>query len=212
MTGRLITAAAAVLALLAGAATLRAGNPARGDGRARILAGIEWGYDATLLYAYHFNYLETTDGFRIDDRDTQTMLYSNAHACANVTLEFAGRFALGLHAGYAGVRQRTRLFPISLRSAYFFSRYDDDSQFVFLEGGAGLHENRSTVSPFGKAGYGYRFNLTRRASMDFSASLQCTYDHPPIYDASIPGYIPEENQLRSDALYGALVLAIGINF
>ena len=203
---------AAALALLAGTAPARAGEPARQARSARVLYGIEWGYDLTLLNSYHRNYTDAVDGYRIDDEGVEAMFYSNGHATAHIDLEFARRFAIGLHAGYAGIQQRTRFYPMSLRFSYFAKSYNTDGSFCFLEGGAGIHENRTTVSPFGRLGYGYRLSLTRRASMDFSASARCAFDHPPIYDDSIRGYVEEENVRRSDALYGALVFSISLNF
>ena len=140
------------------------------------------------------------------------MLYSNGHAVAHLTVEFARRWALGLYAGYAGVQQRTRLFPLALRSTYFLESFRDDGRFLFLEGGAGLHETRRSISPFGRLGYGYRAVLSRRCSIDFSASLRTVVDHPPIYDSSIPGYVSDEDIRRSDALYGAVLLSVALNF
>ena len=212
MMRRHVPALLAALALLVSFAPLRAVNPARRDGSFRVLYGVEWGYDMQFVDAYHYNYTDGTEGFRVDDRKVKPTLYSNGHAAAHMTAEFAEKFALGFHAGYAGIQQRTRIFPMSLRFSYFTESYMTDGNFVFLEGGAGIHEQRSTVSPFARAGYGHRIRLTRRASMDFSASLRCTEDHPPIYDASIPGYVDEENVRRSDALYGALIFSISLNF
>ena len=200
------------LMLLAGTAPLRAGNPPGREGSARLSCGIEWGYDATVIDAYHYNYMDAADGFRIDEEAVKPMLYSNGHAMAHLTVEFARRWALGLYAGYAGVQQRTRIFPLALRSTYFMESFRDDGQFLFLEGGAGLHETRRSISPFGRLGYGYRAVLTRRSSIDFLASLRVTADHPPIYDSSIPGYVSDENIRRSDALYGAVILSVALNF
>jgi hypothetical protein len=200
------------LTLLAGSAPLRAGNPPGREGSARLSYGIEWGYDATVIDVYHYNYMDAADGFRIDDKAAKPMFYSNGHATAHLTLEFARRWALGLYAGYAGVQQRTRIFPLALRSTYFMESFRDDGQFLFLEGGAGLHETRKSISPFGRLGYGYRAVLSRRSSIDFSASLRVTADHPPIYDSSIPGYVSDEDIRRSDALYGAVLLSVALNF
>ena len=201
-----------ILTLLAETAPLLAGNPPGREGSARLSCGIEWGYDATVIDAYHYNYMDAADGFRIDEEAVKPMLYSNGHAMAHLTVEFARRWALGLYAGYAGVQQRTRIFPLALRSTYFMESFRDDGQFLFMEGGAGLHETRKGISPFGRLGYGYRAVLTRRSSIDFSASLRVTADHPPIYDNSIPGYVSEENIRRSDALYGAVILSVALNF
>ena len=202
----------AALSLLGCAQPLRAGNPARGDGGARVIFGFEWGYDLTMLDIHHYNYMDEADGFRIDEKETDLMLYSNGHASANVSLEFARKFSLGLHAGYAGVRQNTRIFPLSLRGTWFADSYGTDGQFVFLEGGAGMHETMKTVLPFARLGYGYRVNLSRRASMDFSASLRGVYDHPRIYDSDNHIYIANENVRKSDACYGAIIFTIGLNF
>lgn len=211
MTRRILIIAAAV-ALLAGQWPLRAGNPARREGSARLSCGFEWGYDPTLVDVYHYNYLDVIDGFRIDEAKTEPMYYSNGHASLHITLEFAGRWALGFNAGYAGIEQRTRFFPLALRSTYFLDAYNKDGKFIFLEGGAGFHETRQNVSPFGRAGYGYRLALTEKNSLDLSASLRMAWDHPPIYDSSIRDYVPEDNIRRSDALYGAICLSIAINF
>ena len=209
---RLIPIVAATLAMLAGTCPVRAGNPPGREGSARLSYGIEWGYDATLLNAYHYNYMDSADGFRIDQKDVKPMYYSNGHATAHLSVEFARRWALGLHAGYAGIQQRTRIFPLALRSTYFIDSFRTDGSFLFIEGGAGLHETRRNISPFGRLGYGYRAVLSRRSSIDLSASLRVTADHPPIYDSSIPGYVPEENIRRSDALYGALLFSVALNF
>ena len=212
MMRRLVIILAAAFTLLAGTAPARAGEPARQARSARILYGIEWGYDLTLIDIYHRNYMDAIDGFRIDDDGVKPMLYSNAHATAHVDLEFARRFGIGLHAGYAGILEGIRFCPVSLRFSYFTKSYGMDGSFCFLEGGAGVHDNRSTVSPFGRLGYGYRLKLTRRASMDFTGSLRLAADHPPIYDDTIRDYVAEENIRRSDALYGAMVFSISLNF
>lgn len=203
---------AAALALLTGTCPVLAGNPPGREGSARLSYGIEWGYDATMLYIYHFNYMDAVDGFRIDDEAVKPMYYSNGHATAHLTLEFARRWALGLYAGYAGVQQRTRLFPLALRSTYYMESFRSDGGFIFIEGGAGRHETRDSISPFGRLGYGYRAVLSRRNSIDFSGSLRVVSDHPLIYDSSIPGYVAEENIRRSDALYCALCFSIALNF
>ena len=58
---------AAALALLTGTCPVLAGNPPGREGSARLSYGIEWGYDATMLNVYHYNYMDSADGFRIDD-------------------------------------------------------------------------------------------------------------------------------------------------
>jgi len=209
MTRRILIIA---LALLAGQGPLRAGTPARGEGSARLSFGIEWGYDGTFLEVHHYNYMDATDGFRIDEKKANAMLYTNGHATAHLTLEFARRWALGLNAGYAGIQQRTRFFPIALRTTYYLDSYRTDGQFVFLEGGAGFHETRKSISPFARSGYGYRLVLSEGKSLDLAGSLRVAFDHPPIYDSSIPGYVPQDNIRRSDALYSALCFSIALNF
>jgi len=203
---------AAAFAMLAGTAPARAGEPARQARSVRVLYGIEWGYDLALIDIYHRNYLDAVDGFRIDEDGIKPMAYSNAHGAAHIDLEFARKFGICLYGGYAGIEQSTRFYPVSLRIEYFTRSFREDGSFCFLEGGAGVHEGRSTVSKFAKVGYGYRFSLSRRASLDFNAAIRCTTDNPPIYDNSIRGYVAEENIRRSDALYGAAVFSISLNF
>lgn len=209
---RHILIVAAAFALLAGTGSVRAENPPGKEGSARLSFGVEWGYDATVLELHHYNYMDAADGFRIDDESATPMFYSNGHATAHVTLEFARRWALGINAGYAGVFQRTRIFPLALRSTFYFDSFRSDGQFIFLEGGAGLHETRKSVSPVARIGYGYRAVLSRKSSIDFLASIRTVADHPPIYDSSIPGYIADEDIRRSDALYNALILSVALNF
>ena len=209
---RLILIVAAAVALLAGQSPLQAVNPARQEGSARLSGRVEWGHDATLADIYHYNYMEPTDGFRIDDKAFKPMYYSNGHATLGLTLEFARRWALGVNAGYAGIQQRTRFFPIALRTTYFTNSYREDGSFYFVEGGAGIQEARKNYPSFGRLGYGYRIVLSRRSSLDFSGSFRAVYDHPQIYDSSIPGYVPQENIRRSDAVYGAFCISIAINF
>ena len=209
---RLARIAAAAALLLLGLVPLLAGNPAGREGRARLSFGFEWGYDVTFANIYHYNYLDPAEGFRVDKRDFKPMYYSNGHVEGHLTVLFAKRLGVGLHAGYAGIQQRTRFFPVSLRTTYFMDSYSSDGQFLFLEGGAGFHDSRKSVSPFGRLGYGYRIKLSRKISMDLGASLRVCHDHPPIYDSSIPGYIDKENVRRSDALYPAAMFSIGLDF
>ena len=209
---KLFPIVAAAFALLAGTGPIQAENPPGKERSARLSYGLEWGYDATVLELHHYNYMDATDGFRIDEKATTPMFYSNGHAIAHITLEFARRYALGLRAGYTGVFQRTRIFPLALRGTFFFNSFRTDGQFIYIEGGAGLHEMRKSVSPFGRLGYGYRFVLSRKCSMDFEASLRTVADHPPIYDSTISEYVAEDNVRRSDALYNAFILSVALNF
>ena len=191
---------------------LLAGNPAGNGGSTRIVFSLNWGYDATILDIYHFNYIHPNDGYRVDEQKVKPMLYSNGNAAAGISVEFARHFSLGIYGGYAGVQQRTRLFPLSLKAAYYFNSYAVDGTFITLEGGAGFHEKRDDISPFSKVGYGWRMKLGKKSSMDLGLNLRITADHPPVYDASIYGYVPEENMRRSDAVYSSVGIGIGLNF
>ena len=206
---RMITAA---MMLLAGLVPLLAGNPAGREGSARLSVGIEWGYDATLADIFHQNYLHPYEGYRIDKKGLKAKFYPNAHAAASLTFGFAKKYAVGLHAGYSGIDQGVRHFPLSLRATYFMDSYMTDGQFVFLEGGAGFRDNFQKISPLGRLGYGYRISLSRRWSLDLSGSLRAVYDHPTIYDQDIRAYIDTEDVRRSDSVYMAAILSIGLNF
>lgn len=174
--------------------------------------GVEWGYTATFFDYYHSNYFDPDVGYRIDNIETQFYLYSNAHVAAKIGVEFCRHYAVTLLAGYAGIKQDRRIFPVTVRAAFFPVSVSEDGWQFFGEGGAGLHHSSEPYSILGKLGAGYRIKLSRKSSLDFLSYLRLSTDHPGIYSMDIAGHIPEELVRRSDGLYGSLNFSISLNF
>ena len=174
--------------------------------------GIEWGYSATCFDKYHSVYFNPEVGYRIDNQGTDFFLYSNAYVSARVGVEMFRHYSLAILAGYAGVNQDRRLFPATVRATYFMDSYDTGGIMIFGEGGLGMTDVSENVSNLFKLGTGYRLKMSMKSSLDFMASLQLTKDHPGIYSAEIPGYIPDEYVRRSDNYYGAVSFSIAISF
>lgn len=179
--------------------------------------GVEWGYDATFMDKYHSVYFDPDVGYRIDAEGTKLLLYSNGYASARIGVELMKHYSATILAGYCGVKQGRRIFPLTMRATYFIDSYDVSGIMAFIEGGTGVHyESGMDFSDIniivGKCGAGYRLKMSKKSSLDFMASIQLTYDHPGIYNPDIPGYIPDFYVRRSDDLFGSFNLSCAISF
>lgn len=201
-----------VLVLLCSLPPAIAGGKEGRQGSVRFKYGVEWGYNATFLDKYHYDYIEAVDGFRVDERDTRLFLYSNGNVLAKAGLEFGDHCSAFILAGYEGIRQDTRIFPVTLRGTYHLAPLSSDGVMTFIEGGAGFHPDFGMRCVIGKAGAGYRIKLSRKGSLDMLAAIQICGDHPPIYDREISGKVPAELVRTSDSMYGALVMSMSISF
>ena len=189
---------------------------AAGDGWAarHLEYGLEWGYTATFLYSYHFNYLSESVGARIDSRDALFSYTSNGHVQGFAGVRFARRFAVDAVVGWAGIYEERRVYPVTLRGTCFFPGYDRDGWKVFAEGGvcscASFADKGVAIV---KAGFGRRLMLDRKSALDLSVSLQGVSDHPTgVYDLSRGVSVPKDNLRRSDCNYLALNISIGLCF
>ena len=206
----------ALIALIILAAALqsaaRTGSGVLKGESVHVKYGIEWGYLASFMNTYHTVYFDPDAGYRIDGRGTDLFLYSNGYASAKLGVEFLKHYSATVLAGYCGIRQDRRVFPLTLRASYFFRSYEESGPLAFLEGGAGINFIEETAPMLCKAGYGYRLKMSRKSSLDLMVSAQLSGDHPGIYNPEIPGYVPDILVRRSDALYGACCFSIAINF
>lgn len=180
-------------------------------GSARFRFGIEWGYSLSLLNSYQYDYIDPSEGFRVDKSGTKLQGSSNALIATSVGVEFARHFGASLNAGYAGISQARRIFPLSLRETVYFKSYDQDGILAYIEEGLGFHaKDMAHPTYLAKTGTGYRFVLTPRSCMDFILSFQLSTDHPPIYDSHTMSYISKDNLRRSDALYTGINITVAI--
>lgn len=181
-------------------------------GSPEVKYGVEWGYTATFLDAARYDYVDPVDGYRVDESTVDAYLYSNAHVSANIGIYFGNHFCTAIYAGYEGIKQDKRIFPVTVRASYYFKDYRSDGAFCFLEGGTGIHPNDKFVSNIGRIGAGYRLSLSRKGSLDLLMSLKLTGDRPEIANIHTGYPVPEHYIRYSNALYGAATLGIALNF
>lgn len=190
--------------------------PAAGQGGwyAHLDYGVEWGYTASFCDIYHYNYTSPTSGARIDSRDTQFAYKSNGYLSAFVGARFARVLALDAVAGWAGVYEGRRVFPLTLRSSVFWSGYERDGWKTFLEGGCCAGKSFAGKPIWmAKMGSGYRILLDRYFALDLMFSLQGVHDHPMgIFDKSRGESVPDKNLRRSDCNYLSANFSVALCF
>lgn len=179
----------------------------------RVGFSIEWGYTGTFIHKYHNDYVDSTDGYRIDVRDTDYLLYSNAFMQAGVSFETAEHYALALNFGFDGVFQERRMFPVTLRFSYFFRSLHEDGIFAMAEAGkAFVFDGNDIENNIARLGGGYRISLSSKHSMDVKSFFQICTDHPDIYNMNLGQKVQPIYVNCSDSFYGALVFSVALNF
>lgn len=207
-----MTRVGSIVAALAMSLISMSSAKAEGMGRTHVKFGVEWGYIATAHMNHHYNYTDPVDGFRVDERISRFMLNSNGQANLSIGLEYLGHFSTGIHAGYSGIKQDTRVAPLQIRQSYFFNGYDSDGALAFAGGGLGINEKNGNISQMGQLGAGYRVVMSSRTSMDFTASLTAATDKPSVKDNESGLVIPSEYVNASDALLVGLNFSIALHF
>lgn len=201
-----------VTAVVTAAAAAKLGAAGVLDGT-RVRGALEWGYCATCMHHYHNDYIDETDGYRIDVTDTKWLMYSNAFLQAGVNLETMKHFSLGLYAGFAGVYQERRVFPATLRLTYFYKDYADSGFFTFVEGGmAFVFDDTDQKNQIARLGGGYRCRLSSRNSLDFNFFVQTVTDHPDIYNMNTSDKVRRVYLNCSDSRYAAAVFSVSFIF
>lgn len=176
--------------------------------------GVEWGYTASFCNIYHYNYTSPSSGARIDSRDTQLAYKSNGYLSAFAGVRFARHFALDAMAGWAGIYEDRRVFPLTLRTSVFWRGYDEDGWKTFLEGGwcAGPSFGGKSIW-IARLGSGYRLMLDRHFALDLMFSLQGVHDHPTgVYDKSREESVPDASLRRSDCSYLSANFSVALCF
>lgn len=176
--------------------------------------GVEWGYTATFLNAYHYNYISESTGARIDSRDALFAYKSNGHVQAFAGVRFARRVAVDAVVGWAGVYEGRRVYPLTVRGSCFFPAYDRDGWKVFAEGGLCICPSFGQKGvEIAKAGFGRRVMLGSHSALDLSLSLQGVSDHPvSVYDRTRGVSVHGEHLRRSDCNYLALNFSVALCF
>ena len=182
-------------------------------GRSRVGFCVEWGYTGTFMHKYHNDYVDSTDGYRIDVRDTDFLLYSNGLMQAGLFFETTRHYSVAMNVGFAGVFQERRMFPLTLRFSYFFRSLQEDGFFALAEAGkAFVFDGTDMHNNIARLGGGYRISLSTRNNLDFSTFLQLATDHPDIYNMNLGNKVQKVYVNCSDSYYGALVFTVALSF
>ena len=201
---------AAFIMLLFLSLTSHAGGRAFLD---RFHPGIEWGYSATPARYHHFNYLDESIGFRIDEEAWENDCVSNAYFLGKLSFDISRSLRISAISGYEGVDTGVCTIPLSGRMEYAFSGFGTDGFLVF--GGAGAAFISANTSRQGKRfeiGVGHRYTLAPHTSLGIRVGGRMITDKPDVWDPISEQYISERNIKRNDARYYALEIGIELSF
>lgn len=195
--------------ILAAPMTLRAGD----KNKICFTGGLEWGYSLTSTMFSHYNFLANT-GIRVNKKDNSLNIDSNGQINAYIGTKFLKKFSFTIHGGYYGLQSDRRAPVLSARGSYYFNGYLSDTFILYAEGGKGFattHLNQHIwLAKLGGAG---QLHLSNWMNLIISLSFQYTTDHPAsYYDDMGKTSVTSPALLRSDTYYGAVNLAIGLNF
>lgn len=177
----------------------------------RIHPGIDWGWSLTPAAYHHYNYLDKSIGFRINDEGWDTSPHVNAYILGSIAYDFSRIFGISILSGYQGIEKGRRIVPVVTRATFYLAGNEDDTVILFTDMGLALDEFKRKCNFF-QLGSGYRIALNTRNSISFRMGLKVTYDRPDIWDPIEEEYIPEHNIKRNDAWYYALNLGLTMEF
>jgi hypothetical protein len=177
----------------------------------RFHPGVEWGMSLTPASFHHYNYLDESIGFRINDEGWDYNTKLGAFVLGSVAFDITRTFSVGLLSGWQGVERNRRIVPLISRLSFYLSGVDDDSIFVYTDLGLALNELKKKCN-FIQIGSGYRLLLTPGYSLNLRVSGRIVYDRPEVWDPIEEEYISERNIKRNDAWYCALNLGFSLEF
>ena len=182
-----------------------------GDFLQRMHLGAEWGLSANLVDYHHFNYLDSSIGFRIDDSGWRGHYTQLGFVRLTLGCDVSRFVSICVSGSYEGISRGRRIMPVSLRAGLFPSGVHEEGIFFFSEAGTGMRRNERGVRLY-QLGSGYRIVLDARRSLDFKLGAQVSHDRPRVWDPVEEEYIPERNILRNNAWYYALNMAVALEF
>ncbi|MBO4427729.1 MAG: hypothetical protein J5771_04540 [Bacteroidales bacterium] len=189
---------------------LLCGLPLRAGG---FHAGAGWGASMNVVRDYHFNYLEETFGYRIDEDGAEVFDAFNAWFEGFISQDIGKKNALSLRIGWAGIAKGRKVLPIMLQWDRHFAGNYNDGWFVFAGAGAVLgHMTGTNHSWIAREGAGYRICLGGGDCLDITASFRSVLDRPRIFDSEEGRYVSGRNTLRNNVWYHALTVGISLSF
>ncbi len=177
----------------------------------RFHPGIEWGFSPSLASYHHFNYLDESIGFRIDDEGWTYPDCMNAFFLASISFDLGRKTGLSLLSGYHGVDKDRRMVPLLLRTDIYPKGKDRDGFILFSDLGVSLRSKQISSNQF-QLGSGYSIVLTPHSSLVFRLGARIVYDTPDVWDPIEEEYISARNIKRNDAWYYALNIGVGLYF
>lgn len=177
----------------------------------RIHPGLEWGYTLTYATYQHFNYLDPSIGFRIDEKGWTAPPSSNAFILGSICYDLSEYLSVSLISGYQGISKNCRSIPVLCRAHFYLSGMYTDGFFILYDFGVNLGRPNNYGNQI-QLGTGYSFVLTPHSSIALNMGLRVVYDCPDIWDPIEEHYIPEHNIRRNDAWYCALNMGIALKF
>lgn len=177
----------------------------------RFHPGIEWGMSITPASFHHYNYLDESIGFRINDEGWTYDTKLGAFVLGSVAFDITRTFRVGILSGLQGVERNRRIVSLVSRLSFYLSGTDDDGIFVYTDVGLALNEMKKKCN-YAQIGSGYRLLLTPSYSLSFRVSSRIVYDRPEVWDPIEEEYISERNIKRNDTWYCALNLGFSLEF
>ncbi len=177
----------------------------------RFHPGVEWGMSLTPASFHHYNYLDESIGFRINDEGWDYNTKLGAFILGSVSFDVTRSFSIGLLSGCQGVEKGRRIVPLITRLSFYLSSWEDDSFFVYTDLGIAL-DDLSRKCNLSQIGGGYRMSLTPAYSLCFRVSSRVVFDNPDVWDPIEEDYISERNIKRNDAWYCALNIGFSLEF
>jgi len=182
------------------------------SGHRKFTAGLEWNYSAQLFNDFEYNYI-TVVGDRSHCMGSKFDYHTNGQLLGSLGCNLFGHSNISIYAGYAGLGNDNRVFPVSVRYTYAFSKRKSDGYLAYADGGIGVsNEKAHNYSRIFKSGGGYRIYIGNNANMDFMAGIQAAFTHPGIFDADTGREVTGSNFKKSDAWLYSISLGMSINF
>lgn len=180
--------------------------------QARLSGGFSWGYSPQVFYSQVFSYTPNRVGYRISDRNRGFTYFSNAYLDINAGIDIKDKVSLYFKTGYRGAGQSYDIVPLLLESRYFFGSSYSGGTFIALEAGTAMHEwSFEDGIVMVKTAFGYREQLYKSLSVDFTVHLQALHLQPLPID-KYEGVIPRPQVSYSSVNYLQIGFGVGINF
>ena len=177
----------------------------------RFHPGIEWGMSLTPTSFHHYNYLDESIGFRINDEGWDYHTKLNAFILGSAGFDVTRTFSIAFLSGWQGIESGIRIVPLITRLSFYLSGSENDGMFVYTDLGIALNRFDKKTN-FSQIGGGYRLMLTPGYSLNMRISSRIVYDRPDVWDPTEEDYISERNIKRNDAWYCALNIGFSLEF